>query len=58
MTTPYDYPLSAHFDENDALIYCDDVQVPWERVFLYKDIDMARAQFQDTCATSCKTARP
>ena len=49
-STPWDYPLSSRFDENDALIYCDDVKVPWERVFIYKDTDTARAQFQDTYA--------
>ena len=31
-------------------MYCDDVKVPWERVFIYKDTDTARAQFQDTYA--------
>ena len=50
ITTEYDYPLSAHFDENDALIYFDDVHVPWDRVFIYRDTDMARAQFSDTYA--------
>lgn len=49
-TSIYDYPLSSRFDENDALIYCDDVKVPWERVFIFKDINTARAQFQDTYA--------
>ena len=50
VTTEYDYPLSAHFDENDALIYFDDVHVPWERVFIYRDTDLCRAQFSDTYA--------
>ncbi|MGE0036741.1 MAG: 4-hydroxyphenylacetate 3-hydroxylase family protein [Xanthobacteraceae bacterium] len=44
----FDNPLSSRFDENDALIYFDDVKVPWERVFVYKDTDMCRAQFHDT----------
>jgi 4-hydroxyphenylacetate 3-monooxygenase len=44
----YDNPLSSRFDENDALIYFDDVKVPWERVFVYRDTDMCRAQFHDT----------
>lgn len=44
----FDNPLSANFDENDALIYFDDVKVPWERVFTYKDTDACRAQFHDT----------
>ena len=44
----FDNPLSSRFDENDALIYFDDVKVPWERVFVYRDTDMCRAQFHDT----------
>jgi 4-hydroxyphenylacetate 3-monooxygenase len=44
----FDNPLSSLFDENDALLYFDDVKVPWERVFVYRDTDMARAQFHDT----------
>jgi 4-hydroxyphenylacetate 3-monooxygenase len=46
----YDNPLSARFDENDALIYFDSVKVPWDRVFVHRDIDMCRAQFHDTPA--------
>ncbi len=44
----FDNPLSYELDENDALMYFDDVKVPWERVFVYKDTDTCRAQFQDT----------
>jgi len=44
----FDNPISARFDENDALVYFDDVKVPWERVFVYRDTDMCRAQFHDT----------
>ena len=44
----YDNPLSSRFDENDALMYFDDVKVPWERLFVYRDTDMCRAQFHDT----------
>jgi 4-hydroxyphenylacetate 3-monooxygenase len=43
-----DNPLSSRFDENDALIYFQDVKVPWERVFTYRDTDACRAQFHDT----------
>jgi len=49
-TSVFDNPLSSTYDENDALVYFDDVKVPWERVFIYKDVNMARAQFQDTWA--------
>src|SRR5262245_7705113 len=41
-------PISSRFDENDAIIYFDDVKVPWDRVFVHRDVDMCRAQFHDT----------
>jgi len=47
-TSVFDNPISSRFDENDALMYFDDVKVPWERVFVYRDTDMCRAQFHDT----------
>ncbi|MEE8301665.1 MAG: 4-hydroxyphenylacetate 3-hydroxylase N-terminal domain-containing protein, partial [Candidatus Tectomicrobia bacterium] len=46
----FDNPLSTHFDENDAIIYFDEVKIPWERVFTYRDPDMCRAQFHDAPA--------
>ena len=47
-TSPWDNPLSHRFDENDSVMYFDDVKVPWERIFLFGDTDMCRAQFHDT----------
>ena len=44
----FDNPLSSRLDENDALMYFEDVKVPWERVFVHRDTDMCRAQFHDT----------
>jgi 4-hydroxyphenylacetate 3-monooxygenase len=44
----FDNPLASRFDENDALVYFDDVKVPWDRVFVHRDTDMCRAQFHDT----------
>ena len=46
--SPWDYPLSHRFDENDSIVYFDDVKVPWERIFVFGDTDMCRAQFHDT----------
>jgi len=46
----FDNPLASRFDENDALIYFDDVKVPWERVFVAGDIDMCLKQFHATPA--------
>jgi len=46
----YDYPMSSRFDENDAVLYFDDVKVPWDRVFNMDNVDMCRKQFTDTPA--------
>jgi len=47
-TSVFDNPLSSRFDENDAVIYFDDVKVDWDRVFINRNVDMCRAQFHDT----------
>lgn len=49
-TSAFDYPLSARYDETDALIVFDDVLVPWHRVFVDRDTAGVRAQFFDTGA--------
>ncbi|MBC8282028.1 MAG: 4-hydroxyphenylacetate 3-monooxygenase, oxygenase component, partial [Chloroflexi bacterium] len=36
-----DYPLSGQYDEMDALAIFDDVLIPWERVFIYNDVELA-----------------
>lgn len=46
----FDYPLASRFDENDAVLYFDDVKVPWDRVFVNQDIKMTAAQFFATPA--------
>ena len=50
VTSSFDYPLSARYDETDALVVFDDVFVPWERVFVDRDVDGVRRQFFDTGA--------
>jgi 4-hydroxyphenylacetate 3-monooxygenase len=49
-TSTFDYPLSSRFDENDAVVYFEDVKIPWDRVFVCKDLKMAQAQWHDTRA--------
>lgn len=44
----FDNPISSRFDENDALLFFDDVKVPKERIFVNQNTDMCRAQFHDT----------
>jgi 4-hydroxyphenylacetate 3-monooxygenase len=41
----FDNPLSSSFDENDSILYFDEVKVPWARVFVHNDIEMATAQW-------------
>ncbi|MDN6833420.1 MAG: Pyoverdin chromophore biosynthetic protein pvcC, partial [Enterobacterales bacterium] len=40
--SPYDYPLSSRFDENDAILVMDKVLIPWENVLIYRDFDRCR----------------
>ncbi len=49
-TSTFDYPLSSRFDENDAVVHFNDVKIPWDRVFVFKDLKMAHAQWHDTRA--------
>jgi 4-hydroxyphenylacetate 3-monooxygenase len=46
----FDYPLSHQFDENDAVLYFDEVKVPWERVFIAGNTQMCQNQFYQTPA--------
>jgi 4-hydroxyphenylacetate 3-monooxygenase len=46
----FDNPLSHRFDENDAVLFFDNVKVPWERVFVNQDIGMTLQQFHGTPA--------
>jgi 4-hydroxyphenylacetate 3-monooxygenase oxygenase component len=36
------HPLGARYDEQDAMLFFDDVLVPWDRVFLLRDAALAR----------------
>jgi 4-hydroxyphenylacetate 3-monooxygenase len=46
----YDHPLSSRFDEGDAVVIFDDVLVPWERVFLYRDVPRCNQAYARTGA--------
>ena len=45
MGTPFDYPLSSRFDENDAIFVFDNVFVPWEDVLLHRDLEKLKIFF-------------
>jgi anthranilate 3-monooxygenase (FAD)/4-hydroxyphenylacetate 3-monooxygenase len=44
----FDHPLASRFEENDSLLIFKNVFVPWERVFLYKNVALANAIYTQT----------
>jgi 4-hydroxyphenylacetate 3-monooxygenase len=36
--SPWDYPLTSRFDENDAIFIFDNAFIPWENVIIHRDI--------------------
>ncbi len=38
-----DYPMSYRFDETDSVLVCNNVKIPWERVFLHNDAAIVAA---------------
>jgi 4-hydroxyphenylacetate 3-monooxygenase len=48
MGSPFDHPLSSRVDENDAVFIMDKVLVPWENVFVYRDMERANNFFPRT----------
>jgi 4-hydroxyphenylacetate 3-monooxygenase len=36
----FDHPLGSRFEEMDAIVFFEDVLVPWERVFLLGDVEL------------------
>ena len=49
-TNSFDYPLSSRFDETDSYVIFDNVFVPWEHVFVYRNIELCRDQWSRTPA--------
>ena len=50
MTNSFDYPLSSRFDEADCFCVFDKVFVPWENVFIYRNLAISRDQWWKTPA--------
>src|SRR5215472_9512754 len=44
----FDYPLSSRFDESDSYVIFDNVLVPWENVFIYRNLEVTRDQWWKT----------
>ena len=49
-TNSFDYPLTSRFDETDALVVLEDCLVPWEHVFVHRNLAVCRAQWWETPA--------
>ena len=50
VTNSFDYPLSSRFDETDCFCVFDNVFVPWENVFIYRNLAISRDQWWKTPA--------
>ena len=48
----FDHPLGSRFEEMDAVVLFDDVFVPWERVFCYRDADLCNLAYSATGAVA------
>ena len=48
----YDHPLGSRFEELDAVVIFDDVFVPWEKVFLYRDVASCNKAYAATGAVA------
>lgn len=46
----FDAPLSSRFEEMDAVVIFENVLVPWERVFMYRDPGLCNKSFAETNA--------
>jgi 4-hydroxyphenylacetate 3-monooxygenase len=52
-----DYPLSARFDETDAMVIFDDVLVPWSRVFILRDAELCNGLYNRTTGIMAQIMR-
>jgi len=46
----FDHPLGSRYEEMDAVVLFDDVFVPWENVFLYRDVARCNQAYARTGA--------
>jgi 4-hydroxyphenylacetate 3-monooxygenase len=49
-TNAEDYPLTSRFDETDSFVVLENVFVPWERVFIYRNVELCFGQWWKTPA--------
>jgi 4-hydroxyphenylacetate 3-monooxygenase len=47
-TSDFENPLAHRFDETDSMLLCNEVKVPWHRVFVHQDAVLARQIYIQT----------
>lgn len=47
-TSDFENPLAHRFDETDSMLLCEEVKVPWSRVFVHNDATLARQIYIET----------
>jgi 4-hydroxyphenylacetate 3-monooxygenase len=52
VSNAFDHPLSSRFDESDCFVVLDNVFIPWEKVFIYRNLEICRDQWWKTPAHS------
>ncbi|MEK9930685.1 MAG: 4-hydroxyphenylacetate 3-hydroxylase N-terminal domain-containing protein [Rhodospirillaceae bacterium] len=50
-----DFPLASRLDDSDCMVVFDHVEVPWERAFIYRDVDVYNG-VQRTTQVSVQTS--
>lgn len=48
MGSPFDYPLSSRFDENDAVLVFEQALIPWENILIYEDMQKTTSFFVES----------
>ncbi len=48
----FDHPLASRFEEMDAVVIFEDVVVPWDRIFLLRDVERCNKAFAATGAVA------
>lgn len=46
----FDNPLTSRFDESDCFVVLDEVFIPWEHVFIHRNLEVCRDQWWKTPA--------
>ncbi len=48
--TLFDHPIANLFDEMDSFLVLDDAEIPWDRVFIFKDVQKSNEFYDHTKA--------